>query len=121
MTLQGRRRGFTRHAQLHLRERRGIHGTGSFNQIVSLVHQNRAAPLLGQGLAIQHRMRVEKVVVVAHNSVCPTQHLLAQIIGADLMLASHLLQALASQHGLLQSLLTGSRKTVVKPSAKGQD
>ncbi|MNV98586.1 hypothetical protein D3C71_1938550 [compost metagenome] len=67
-----------------------------------LVHQQRRAPAIGLGQAVQQAAHVEVVVVVAHHHVGPAGQLLAQVVGAHLVLQGHV-----AHLGLVQRGATG--------------
>ncbi|MNH01920.1 hypothetical protein D3C79_611450 [compost metagenome] len=89
---------FAQGQQLALVEAGAVHLSGPLDQVVRLVHQQRQAPLVDLRQAEQQGALVEVVVVVGHQHVDPTSHLLAQVIRADLMGQGHLAQGRFVQH-----------------------
>ena len=76
----------------------GEHLAAALHQVVGLVHQQRRAPLVGLGQAVQQAAQVKVVVVVAHHHICPAGQFLAQVVGTNIVLQSDLTHA-----GLLQT------------------
>ncbi|MNV19571.1 hypothetical protein D3C71_1104420 [compost metagenome] len=68
----------------------GEHLAAALHQVVRLVHQQRRAPLVGLGQAVQQTAQVKVVVVVAHHHIGPAGQLLAQVVGADVVLQGDL-------------------------------
>ena len=90
-------------------------------QVVGLVDQQRHAPALGLGQAVQQRAAVKPVVVVAHQHIAPARQLLAQVVGAHLVGQRGLAQRLLCQRlliGLGHGGSAGGGQAVVK--APGQ-
>ena len=68
----------------------GVHLAATLDKVVGLVHQQRHAPLVGLGQAMQQPAHVEVVVVVAHHHVGPAGQLLAEVIRAHLVRQRHI-------------------------------
>ena len=71
----------------------GEHLAAALHQVVGLVHQQRRAPLVGLGQAVQQPAQVKVVVVVAHHHIGPAGQLLAQVVGTNIVLQCDLTHA----------------------------
>ena len=83
-----------------------------------LVYQHTDAPRRIDHQRVEHRAAVEVVVVVAHHHIAPAHHLMAQVVGADLVIERHLAQAGLVQPAGRRSIPSGSWQTVVKTAGQ---
>ncbi|MNH11283.1 hypothetical protein D3C79_707920 [compost metagenome] len=84
-----------------------------------LIHKHRHPPLVDLGKTIEQSTLVEIVVVVGHQHIDPTRHLLPQVIRADLMSQGNLAQCGLVEDGQRLGRLASSGQTVVEAFGQG--
>ncbi|MCY1438329.1 hypothetical protein D9M71_545230 [compost metagenome] len=79
-----------------------------------LVYQQRHAPVVEHGEAVEQGGHVEVVVVVAHHHVGPAAQFLAQVVGADLVGEGDLADLLLGHPAAREDGLAGGGQAVVE-------
>ena len=91
-----------------------VHLACTLHQVVRLVHQHAQAPLQRLRQAPQQRRAIEGVVDIAHQHIAPPRHFLAQVVGAQAMVAGDAPLRCGVQPALVCGLRPRSRQAVVE-------
>ncbi|MNM88984.1 hypothetical protein D3C81_1012080 [compost metagenome] len=108
------RAGLAQGVEFALVQFRAVHAAAALDQVVRLVHQQRHAPVVEHGEAVEQGGHVEVVVVVADHHIGPAAQLLAQVVGADLMGEGDFANLLLGHPAPSEDGLPRRRQTVVE-------